>query len=366
MNEELDLSLPEREEAGQRPRRRGGLLLLVLVAVLANMAVLIVRTRNDGGGSVSRGLEPEARKQLAIKLEKQGLHAVAAAAWKDYLAAAGLEGEQAARIWYRIGTVYQDGEDFEQALASYCRSEAFAELEGLDLELARRTQECLETMGKFAALRHALDERVGIGESAGKAGETVVAEIGAQKITRAELDRRIEAQIERQLAQFASHLPEDKRLRQKEEMLKELSSSSQQLGFLGQFVFEEILYRQARESKLAEDPAVRTMLRDQERSLLAAKVVEKEMADKISITPGDLETWYEAHKSEYMSEPEEEGAEPEQKPFEEVQNEVYRALRAQKAQEVQQALLARLKAQHDVVIHRAAFRQDGAEAERGP
>jgi parvulin-like peptidyl-prolyl isomerase len=48
--------------------------------------------------------------------------------------------------------------------------------------------------------------------------------------------------------------------------------------------------------------------------------------------------------------------EPErQKPFEEVKNEVYMALRGAKEQEVHQALLKRLKDQYDVVVHESSF-----------
>ena len=68
---------------------------------------------------------------------------------------------------------------------------------------------------------------------------------------------------------------------------------------LNQIVLEEILYRQAREEKLTEDPNVREMLRDSERSLLASQVMAKRMADSIKITPGDVETYYEANKEKY-------------------------------------------------------------------
>ena len=79
---------------------------------------------------------------------------------------------------------------------------------------------------------------------------------------KAELDRQIEAQIEKQLAMFAGQIPEGQRKQQKEAMLKQFAGGQQRMQFLNQFIVQEILYRKAREAKLIEDPAVRAQLRD--------------------------------------------------------------------------------------------------------
>ena len=353
--QKLDLSVPE---AGAPRTRSSGrpawMLWLILVAAIANIVILLTGPPRRGPVAGSSGdLRPENLKQLAMKLEKQGLHTVAAEAWKEYLNAAGLKGGDAARIWYRIGVICQDGEEYERALDSYYRSESCAKLAGLDLEIARRTQECLETLGKFAALRHALDERVGIGKEAGKDASVVVAEIGPMKITLSELDRRIEDYLESRLQRLASVLSEEQRKERKEEMLSELSSSSQRLQILNQFLFEELLYREARNSEMAAKPEVRRMLRDQERSLLAARVIERDVMEQIRITSADVEDYYSAHESEFV-ERDEEGVEN-QKTLDEVRGEIYGILRAQEEQNLQQRLLEKLMSKYDVVIHHAAF-----------
>jgi parvulin-like peptidyl-prolyl isomerase len=132
-------------------------------------------------------------------------------------------------------------------------------------------------------------------------GDRVVAEIGPQKITASDLDRQIERQIDRQLSQLSSYLPEEARNRQKENLLKQLTTASQRRGLLNQLILEEILYRRALESKMTDDPHVRDLLGSQERSLLARMVIEKEFAEKIKITPVDLHTYYEAHKKEFVT-----------------------------------------------------------------
>lgn len=311
MDEKPNLTLPGREKKVEKRSSRGLLVLniVVLTAVCANIAVALVRSERANSGAVGAGgpsLPVESMKQLALKLEKQGLNDASIAAWKEYMDASRPDEEAAAKIWYRIGKLYQDSDRYEEAVDSYYRSESHHRIDDLGPEIARRVQECLESMGKYAALRYELADRVGMvsSSSEGETGETgggqIVAEIGAQKISQAELDRRIERNIDRQLSQFASYLPEEERRKQKEQLLKQFSSNAQRQVFLNQFILEEILYRRALETDLADDPDVRGMLRDQERAILAGMLIEKELADKIKISPVDIETYYEAHKESFV------------------------------------------------------------------
>jgi len=356
LSTELDLHVPKTTPSPPPARRGGGrglLWVLVLLAV-ANLAVLLA-DRFGAAPDRAAGLDAGARKALALKLERQGIESVAAEAWREYLAAARPEREEAARIWYRIGTLHEEADAYERALDAYYRSESHAELDGLQLEIARRTQNCLERMGRFAALRHALDDRVRLGGGTNAAGDTVVAEIGARTITRRELDRLIEERIEQQLGAPGA-VPDEVRHERKEAMLQAMSSGEPARRFLSQYMMEEVLYRHAREGGLAEEPEVQQRLRGQERALLAAEVLAREAAGAIRITESDLLAWYEAHKEDYVQPADEEaGTDERQLPFEEVRQQVYRDLRMQKEQEVQQALMERLRREYDVVIHTSAF-----------
>jgi len=216
-----------------------------------------------------------------------------------------LDAETVARVWYRIGKLYQMENQYDMALNSFYRSEIFAKPDDISAETARSIQECLEAMGKFAALRYELADRVSPNKKSDmntpeKEGDRIVAEIGPQKIMKSDIDRRIEHLIEMQISQISAYLPQDQVNKKKEELLKQYSSDSQRLLFLNQFIMEEVLYRKALESRLTDDAEVRTALKDMERSMLARKVLEKEMADEIKITPGDLETYFEAHKQTYV------------------------------------------------------------------
>jgi len=301
MADELDLSVPEREKKpSARPGAVRTLLVILLILGIANLVVSLSVPPRGERPPASIHLSPESQKNLALKLERQKLHATAVEAWQEYLASAQLDAEERAKIWYRVGKLHQEAGSYERALESFYRSESLAEVEELTPEINRRSQECLEALGKFAALRYHLAERVDLGKRETAPGEEVVAEIGEQKITKARLDQMIEGLIDRQLTQFAAYLPPEERNKQKEALLKHLSSPAQRVKMLKEFIAEELLYRRAREAKLADKRSVRALLRDAEKKILAGTALEQELADQIKILPGDLANYYQAHKKKYV------------------------------------------------------------------
>ncbi len=307
MAEELNFEIPTSGRKAVQPQSKvlSILMTVVLIAVLINIGIVLMKddiNKEKSGGAV---LSSEQQKKLALKLEKQGLNTASATAWEEYLVAATPADEDTARIWYRIGKLYQNNNAYEKALDSFYRSESFAKPEDISSEVARRIQECLESIGKFAALRYELADRVGMDtktaeDKPAQREDQIVAEIGAQKIMKSDLDRKIEHRIDQQISQFASYLPEDQVNKKKEELLKQFSVNNQRQIFLNQYILEEVLYRKARESRLQDDVKVQALLKNMERNLLASKVVEKELAEAIKITPGDIETYYEANKQKYV------------------------------------------------------------------
>jgi parvulin-like peptidyl-prolyl isomerase len=303
MSEKLNLSLPERGRPTARtPKATLGLLLAILFLNLSVLGALkhVERAATTHEVASPGTLSADAQKALALKLQKQGLNESAAEAWQAYLASANLDNAETANIVYQIGKLHQEANQTERALEAYYRAEALGVSDAVAQEIGRRAQQCLEELGKFAALRYELAERVGVNQDDAALGETVLAEIGGQKITQAELDRRIESEIDNQLRQYAAFMPEDAQKQQKERMLKEFSSREGRMQLLSQVVAEEVLYRRARESKVAEQDDVRALLRSTERKLLAQQVMEAALQDKINITQGDVENYYAAHQQEYL------------------------------------------------------------------
>jgi hypothetical protein len=343
MSEDLNLTL-RRERQGPGGAGRAVVVLLILVCAIGVVNVVLALRPAEQRKVRSGGLSREGLEELALKFEKQNLPGAAARVWIEYLDAASPDDEERARIWYRVGKIHQNGGNYEMALEAFYRSEGIAKLDELETEIGRRTAECLENLGKFAALRFALEERTTFAGGDSTAGTDVLAEIGNWKITRAELDMMVEAEIEAQLSQLAGSLTPEEQQAQKERLLDEVLRSGERAQWLEQFIAEELLYRSAREERIFEDPEVRSLLRNVERKLLAQKMMDREYAFRITVTPEELRSYYDAHRDDFK-------VDGEQKDFDAVRSEVYAAVRRQKEMEVQRQVLGALKEKYDVVIH---------------
>ncbi len=308
MNANLDFSLPRHQSAAPGAGGGGrGLLAVLLVLVLTAQGLMLWRLRTPqlaatAGPATTARLTSKALEDLAMRLENQGLRPAAADTWLEYLASgAAAEADKAAKVWYRIGKLRQESDSFADALAAYYRSESLARLPELEPEINRRAQECLEKLGRFSALRYELADRVGLDGQATAAGAAVLAEIGSTKITRADLERIIEEAVDRQLAQYGGgRLPEADLRQQRQQILKMLDTETERQRLLERHVLEELLYREARASGLAEQAEVRRQFAGIERQFLAGKMFEQTMQNEIKITPSDLETYYEANKGKFV------------------------------------------------------------------
>ena len=346
MDNKLDLSVPEAET---KPRRPGGggmnLLLLMLVLLLAAAGVFI-QLRGAPPGSVSAPSGAEGEKNLALRLEEKDLHNAAIDAWERYLAGASLGDEERAKIYWRLGGLYQKAERFEEAVGAYYRCEAAHPLPDISNELGRRVKECLERLGRFSAVTRELAERT---EGSVADADRVIAEIGHQKITMADLEAAIEQQADTTL-QASPYAAGQARKELRDKMLKEMSTIPAKQQMLQRMVIEEVLYRKAMEDGLAGDADLKRLVSRLQRQLLAGRVLENEMEKEIRISMSDLKTYYEAHKAEYVVKNEEKKTER-QMSFDEVKDRVAQALYMQKRQEVQARLFAALKEKYVVVMH---------------
>ncbi len=322
-------------------------MLWISVAVLIVACVILVLqvAAMIGGDRSGGGLPADRLEALALKLEKQGLSGAAARAWEEYIEASGPGAEKRARIWYRIGTIHQEAGRYEEALDAYYRSEGSAEVKELEPEISRSVAECLESLGNYAALSSELERRTAV-PGAEVDGSDVLAEIGDRKITRADLDMMIEAEVDAQLSQIAGGLNPEERAAQKEAALESIRKQGGYAQWLDRFLAEELLYRRAMEEKLHEDAEYRVIARNIDRKMLAQRLLDKTVSEQVTVTPEEMKTYYEENPSEF----EKEGG---LQPFEEVQEKIYMTIRSRKEIEIQRRLLDELKERYDVVVHRS-------------
>jgi len=295
---DLDFSMPPRQ--WQKPARKCRCIgVLVVLNVLTLCAVAWLLFRPSGAAlATAAGAESAdgaALLEYAQKLEGLGLAHEAAKAWKDYIAVSRPDAEKEAKLWYRIGTVQQEGRLYEEALASFYRSEMVCKVSVLDVELTRRTQQCLEALGKQAAIRRNLENRTSLEGEASK-GELPLVEIGAWRIYRKDAEAMLERQVDAMLA--TSQLAPAELAQRKKEMLKAFSDGSRMQDYLKSMVCSEVLERAALDDKLNEDVQLREQIIDMERRMLAEAFMKKALAG-LDASDSEIEDYYKAHVEQF-------------------------------------------------------------------
>jgi peptidyl-prolyl cis-trans isomerase C len=299
MDDKLDFSLPQGKLGGPLVNKVIVAMLLVLTALgVANL--LKDSSRGDSAAEVDTGgLSAGQIKQLATKLSQRNLHGEAAKVWRDYLASANLTVAERAKALFQAGTSLEQAGLYGEAIEYYYRSETVASLDELAPQINAHIRSCFERIGKFSALRYELMDRTGMGKSAAAGGEAV-AEIGAEKITSADLDAIIENSVENQLSPMAAFMTAEQMNEQKKKMLDEYRAPKARVQFLQSWLAQEILYREALEDHLSGKPEIKRLLDELTRGVLSRQLMNQQLASKINITETDLETYYAANKTKFL------------------------------------------------------------------
>lgn len=363
MEEKLDFSLPQnRTKSPIAGKFAIFLLLLLLVLVVLGLTRKLPPPGVAGNTTVSQR-SAEQTKQLALKLAQRNLYARAAKVWQEYLAAADIGDVDRAKALFQVAMLLEKAGNFEEAIEYYYRSETVAKLDELTDQINTHIKDCFEKLGKFSALRYELMDRTSLGDST-QAGAKVVAEIGPEKITEADLDAIIENSIENQLSPMAAFMTAEQLSDQKKKLLQQFGTSQAKNQFLQTWLAQEILYRQALKDGLSDDAQIKKLLDDLTRGVLSQEMMSRELAANIHITENDLQTYYEANKDKYI-EPanEEEGTSQRQKTFDEVRQQVMSELLDQKRRDVQQQYIEQMMDQYNVIIHTSVLTPPGETEE---
>jgi peptidyl-prolyl cis-trans isomerase C len=210
-----------------------------------------------------------------------------------------LDDKERAKTLFQVGTLMEKDGAYADAIEYYYRSEATAKLGELESEINAHVKNCFERLGKFSALRYEMMDRTSI-KGEGDTGGKVVAEIGSEKITEADLDAIIESAVDNQLSSMSAYLTSEQLNAQKKKMLEQYKGTEAKENFLQGWVAQEILYRQALEEGLSEKPEVKKVLDEVTRGVLSQRLMDEQLASKINLTETDVQTYYEANKKNYV------------------------------------------------------------------
>jgi hypothetical protein len=359
MNEKLDFSLPSKKQKKSFLPIFTVVLLIVLIGLTLINILNISQNRNQSAQSES-ALSSEQVKQLATQLAGRNLYTRAARVWQDYLSSGTLPGTERAKTHFQIGTLLEKAGAYAEAIEYFYRSEITAKLDELEPQIDIHIKDCFEKLGMFSTLRYELMDRTSFKQEE-PAGSKIVAEIGPEKITEADLDAMIEENIDNQLAPIAAFMTTEQLNEQKKKMLEQYKTPAAKSQFLQSWLTQEVLYRDALEQGLTAEPQVKKVIKEVTRGLLSQQLMNRELADKINITETDLQTYYQANKDKYKEPANEEdpNSVEQQKSFDEAREQVMNELVSRKSQDVQSDFIEQMMNKYNVIIHTSALR--GAE-----
>ena len=351
MDEKLDFSLPAKKQKKSFLPVVTVILLIVLIGLTIYNISIPSQNRNNPAQSTS-ALSPEQVRQLAAQLAGRNLYTRAAEVWQDYLAGVTMSDTERAKTLFQIGTLLEKAGEYAQAIEYFYRSEITAKIAELKPQINIHVKDCFEKLGMFSALRYEMMDRTSL-KSAEKTGGKIVAEIGPEKITEADLDAHIEETIDNQLAPMAGFMTAEQRNEQKKKMLEQYKAPAVKTQFLQSWLAQEVLYRDALEQELMEQPEVKKVLEEVARGILSRQLMNKELADKINVTETDLQTYYQANKHKYVepANKEDPNSLEHQKSYDEVREQVMTELVSKKSQDVQKDLIEQMMNKYNVIIH---------------
>jgi hypothetical protein len=353
--QKLDFSLPQRKQ----PKNPAIVVLIILVVVLTGFVILNLYVTSAGRQPVAApltgGLSAKQAEDLATKLAQRNLYAQAAKVWQEYLAREKLTEPEKAKVLFNTAALLEKAGLYADAVEYYYRSESTAKLPEFESSIKSGVEGCLERMGRFSALRYELMERTSFKKGAGPE-QKVVAEIGPEKLTAADLDGLIENGVDNQLQPLSNFMTPEQLSEQKKKSLEQFKNPKMKQQFLRSWLTQEVLYRQALEQGLSEKPGTKRLLNDLSREVLSRQMMDQQLASKIHITETDLRTYYEANKANYVEEVNDPNTEkPRQKSFDEVRQQVAMSLMSEKRRDVQQQFIEEMMDKYNVIIHASAM-----------
>jgi peptidyl-prolyl cis-trans isomerase C len=292
------------------------------------------------GPEKSGPLSREKHRELANVLYNQQLYSQAVDEYVEYLNNYSLDEKERANISYMIANIYFDRlNDYENALAYYLRIKYLYPESSLQNEVSKKMVACLENMERSVEAQQMVEQTAALDESQKpkSAPGEVIARIGNREITTGDLQYEINT------------LPVYVR--------DQLKTKDQKIEFLKNYIAQELLFDSAKRKGLDKDRDVREGIRRVEKSLMAQKLFEQEIAQEVNLenyTNADVEVYFKANKEKY-AEKDEKGKVIKNPSFSEVQQRVAQDFIQEKQQEAYQNLIERLMSAESVEIYEEKF-----------
>ncbi len=238
-----------------------------------------------------------------------------------------------ANTYFTIANIYFDRlNDYQKALEYYFKVKYLFPQSPLQKEVSKKIVSCLERLDRSQDAVRVMEKEAALdtAEIHKSRPGAVLATIGSHKITQGDLDFEI--------SKLPPYLQDQFKSREKK---KEL---------LRQLILQDLLYESAKRQGLDKDKDVIEGVFEAKKALMANKLLQEELKNKVKIDPEEVRLYFKANKDKY-AERDKKGKIVRHKTFAEVQQQVAQDLLAEKQQEAYQQLADRLMKAEDVHIY---------------
>lgn len=278
-------------------------------------------------------MDRQAAREYANELYNRQLFKQSADAYINYLNNYKLDDREQANISYTVGDIFFERlHDYENAMAYYIRAKYFNPTKDLKRSIDQKIIACQERLGRPEDAQQTLEEATSIDPEKvrkKRPGE-VVAIIGTRQITQGDIDFEL------------SQLPQSLRA--------QYQSKDKKLEFLKQYILTELLYDSAKRKGLDKDAEVIEAAFQAKKQIMAQKLLQQEIEEKVKIDPEDLELYYKANKDKYVQK-DKDGNVIRELSFAEVQQRVAQDLALERQQQVYEELATKLMQAEGVKIY---------------
>ncbi len=296
------------------------------ILLISSLFLLLIACSKQEQPDVSA----EARLNLANAYYTNGLYEASVQEYLTYLNTYKLEDTRRANTFFTIANIYFERlHDYEKALEYYFKVKYLYPQSTLQTEVGKKLVNCLERLQKSGDAQRIYEKEAALDKNQvteNRPGE-VLAKTSTRTFTQGDLDFEIS-----QLPVYLRDTFKDKK--KKEE-------------FLQQMVLQELLYDSAKRKGLDKDKDVLEGAFRAKKGLMADKLLQQELKDKIKIEAKDVELYYQAHKDKY-AEKDKKGKVTRQKSLAEVQQQVAQDLSMERQQQAYQELAQRLMKAEEV------------------
>lgn len=255
---------------------------LVIIAMYAILIILILQVPQRISlkpQMTQKQWSDEDELAYANILLAKGLNSQAASAFKNYIDKSDADRKELAKLCYRLGNIYMGLYEYEKALSAFYKAEMLDSQADFRSQMNQKIVQALENLGMSSQAQYELEARTTLGRAAKKEGR-VVARIGKDKITETQINKAMD------------RLPDW--------MRKNLQTKEGRQNFIREYVAREVLYRKAKRLGLDKTAKIRENIEALKKQLIVQQLLQKEIDEKLRISPEDLELYYKANKDKYI------------------------------------------------------------------